>query len=441
MKRSLIILLLLIPVIAGAQVYSLRQCIDMALENSRELKNSRIDQQMAEQTRKELFTKYFPSVSAGGATFRSNEYLIRGNMDLSFLAPMLGALGVNPATMGIPLVMPLELIREGTIGLVTATQPVFTGGQIYYGNKLAKVGSDVSAMKITLSEKEIIIKTEEYFWQIVSLKEKLRTISAGITQLNELYKSVDAAVTAGLTTRNDLLRIDLEQQNNESSKIKIENNIKIFKILLCNITGASPEAFEVDMPELPDIQSPLGYYINTADGVSARTENQLLSKNVEAAELQRKLAIGKNLPAIAAGAGYLYHNLMEKDEYPGMIFATVSIPISSWWGGSYGIKRSRLGEIKAENDRLSMQQNMAVDIELKWNNLQESYLQTEIAKKSIESASENLRISKDYYDAGTIPLSDLLNARTQLQKSQDQYTEACTTYYLKLSAYLKATGR
>lgn len=441
MKRSIIILLLFIPLVAGAQVYSLRQCTDMALKNSYELKNSQLDQKIADQTKKELFTKFFPSVSATGATFRSNEYLINGSLDLSMLAPLLGALGVNPAALGIPLVMPLEMIREGTIGLVSAIQPVFTGGQIYYGNKLAQVGRDVSVLKTDLSENEITTKTEEYFWQIVSLKEKLKTIDAGLAQLAELNKSVDAAVNAGLTTRNNLIKIELEQQDNEKNKIKVENSIKILKLLLSNMIGVSHEEFDVDIPELPAVESPLPYYMNTEEAIAARTESQLLTKSVEAASLQHRLAIGKNMPTVSAGAGYIYHNLLEKDEDLGMIFATVSLPISSWWGGSYEIRRSRFEEMKAENNRLNIEQNLAVDIESKWNNLQESYLQTEIAKKSIESATENLKISKDYFDAGTIALTDMLNARTQLQKSRDQYTDACTTYYLKLSAYLKATGR
>lgn len=441
MKRSIIILLLFIPLVARAQVYTLNQCTDMALKNSYELKNSQLDQKIADQTKKELFTKFFPSVSATGATFRSNEYLINGSLDLSMLAPLLGALGVNPAALGIPLVMPLEMIREGTIGLVSAIQPVFTGGQIYYGNKLAQVGRDVSVLKTDLSENEITTKTEEYFWQIVSLKEKLKTIDAGLAQLAELNKSVDAAVNAGLTTRNNLIKIELEQQDNEKNKIKVENSIKILKLLLSNMIGVSHEEFDVDMPELPAVESPLPYYMNTEEAIAARTESQLLTKSVEAASLQHRLAIGKNMPTVAAGAGYIYHNLLEKDEDLGMIFATVSLPISSWWGGSYEIRRSRFEEMKAENNRLNIEQNLAVDIESKWNNLQESYLQTEIAKKSIESATENLKISKDYFDAGTIALTDMLNARTQLQKSRDQYTDACTTYYLKLSAYLKATGR
>ncbi len=441
MKRFLIIILLLFPAIADAQVFSLKQCIDMALENNLELKNSHIDYQISDQTKKEVFTKYFPSVSAAGVTFRSTEYLINDNIDLSMLSNLLAILGVNPSLIGMPLVFPLEMIREGTIGYVNAVQPLFTGGQIYYGNKLAKTGRDASELKITLSENEIIAKTENYFWHIVSLKEKLRTIDAGLTQLAELNKSVDAAVQAGLATRNDLLKIELEQQGIESNRIKVENSINILKLLLSNLTGSYAEGFDIDISEFPAINPPIGYYMNPSDGVKARVESRLLDKSVEAASIQHKMEIGKNLPTVAAGAGYLYHDLFDKSTDMGMLYATVSLPISAWWGGAHSIRRSRLEEMKAENNRLNMQQNIAIDIESKWNYLQESYLQTEIAGKSVESATENLRISKDYYDAGTISLADLLDATTKLQKSNDQYTEACTTYYLKLSAYLKATGR
>lgn len=45
---------------------------------------------------------------------------------------------------------------------------------------------------------------------------------------------------------------------------------------------------------------------------------------------------------MGVGAGYIYHDLMEKDTDFGMIFASVSVPISSWWGGSHAIKREKI---------------------------------------------------------------------------------------------------
>ena len=76
-----------------------------------------------------------------------------------------------------------------------------------------------------------------------------------------------------------------------------------------------------------------------------------------------------------------------------------------------------------------------------WNELEESYKQVELAGKSVTSATENVRLNSDYYAAGTIALSDLLDAQTILQQSRDQYTEACTNYLTKRTKYLQVTNR
>ena len=71
---------------------------------------------------------------------------------------------------------------------------------------------------------------------------------------------------------------------------------------------------------------------------------------------------------------------------------------------------------------------MRVDIETKWSNLSEAYLQIDLARRSVASATENLRLNRDSYEAGTVPLTDLLDAQTQLRLARDRYTEACTAY-------------
>jgi hypothetical protein len=46
-------------------------------------------------------------------------------------------------------------MKNGTIGSLMAVQPVFAGGQIINGNKLAKVGEEVSRLQLQLSENEV----------------------------------------------------------------------------------------------------------------------------------------------------------------------------------------------------------------------------------------------------------------------------------------------
>lgn len=51
-----------------------------------------------------------------------------------------------------------------------------------------------------------------------------------------------------------------------------------------------------------------------------------------------------------------------------------------------------------------------------------------------------LRLNRDSYEAGTVPLTDLLDAQTQLRLARDRYTEACTAYCNARTAYRQAVG-
>ncbi|NLO42478.1 MAG: TolC family protein, partial [Bacteroidales bacterium] len=76
-----------------------------------------------------------------------------------------------------------------------------------------------------------------------------------------------------------------------------------------------------------------------------------------------------------------------------------------------------------------------------WNELNESYLQIEIAETAIAAAQENLKTTGDCYQAGTATLSTLLEAQTLLQQAHTQFLEAYTNYYKKRTVYWQLTGR
>lgn len=76
-----------------------------------------------------------------------------------------------------------------------------------------------------------------------------------------------------------------------------------------------------------------------------------------------------------------------------------------------------------------------------WNDLTSSYRQMEIAKESIAQSAENLRLNQNFYRAGTTTITDLLNAQTLYQESQDKFVDAYSKFRLKELAYLQATGR
>ena len=435
--------------------YSLRQLTDSALKNNFATRAAHHDIEAAHEQRREAFTKYFPNVSATAATFNANRGMAKMTLDpQTMISPELGAAlaqSFPPEAMAaLAAPMNMTMMKSGVIASVTAMQPVFAGGQIVNGNRLARVGEEVSELQLQLAEQEVERTVSQYYWQLVSLYEKLATIDAVEALLADLHKDVDVAVRAGVAMRNDLLQVELRQNEVESQKVKLRNAIDIVKMTLGQYAGIEPSrlspkgegsrySFEIDEPDLsqqdiPELP-PLG-----REGVGLLPEYSLLQKQVEAAKLQKKMAVGKNLPSVAVGAGYNYHNLLDNDRTFAMVFATLSVPISDWWGGSHAVKHKKIELQKAQEQLEDNAQLLGIRLQKTWNDADEARQLVAIASRGIKQAEENLRLNRDYYRAGTSTMSNLLEAQLLYQQACDRHTEAYADLQHKLLLYRQAGG-
>jgi outer membrane protein TolC len=428
MKKILI--LILTGIIAfpafSQEILTLEKCKELALKNNAQVQNAGLSVEMAKEQKKEAFTKYFPSVKGTAMGFVFDKPMMTTEVETGYPAP-------NDKAQ-------VDLIKNTLVGGFMATQPIFAGGQIINGNRLAKAGVEVSKLQKQMTENEVLLATERYFWQLVSLKEKMKTIENAETMLNRILSDVKVMVEAGLTTRNDFLRVELEQNKLASGKMKAENGLQILKMALAQHIGLENDAFDISAPNLENFQN----FPSLQGNVENRPEYQLLEKSVEVAHLQHKMEIGKNLPTVAIGAGYNWVKMdlgmqTKQNKNMGLAFATVSIPITDWWGGSHAIKRKKLEVMKAENTINEKSDLLRLQMQQISNELSEASQQILLAKKSISSAEENLKISWDNFNAGVTILSDLLDAQNLLQQSRDQYTEAATAYFVKLAEYRQVT--
>lgn len=444
MKKIFLLIALGCALSASAQTYTLEQIKDSALHNNITIRSAKYNIDVAKQQRKEAFTKYFPNVSGTGLWFNANKGMAQTTINPSAgISPELGAALAQSlpqealAALGNPV--SISMMKNGTIGSLTALQPVFAGGQIINGNKLAKVGEDVSRLQLQLSENEVEKTAEQYFWQLVSMQEKMKTIEAVDTLLAGIHKDVDVAVRAGLIMPNDLLQVQLRQNDIKSQRLKLNNGISIVRLLLSQYCGLRDTSFVISYQS--DVTSPLVSKQDHRQALLGTAEYQLLDKQVEAANLQKKLAIGQNLPSVAVGAGYIYHNMLDYNHSFGMVFATVSVPISDWWGGSHTIKRRKIEHQKAVEQLENNAQQLQIRMQNAWNGLEESYQQLLLAQHSIEQAEENLRLNRNYYKAGISKMSDLLEAQMLYQQSLDRRTDAYADMQLRLLEYKQATGQ
>ena len=398
--------------------YTLDECIAEAVGNNLALRNAYNEIAMSEEQRKEAQTKYFPTLSATGGGFVSNKGLLQ--LDL-------GA-------------MSMSMAKDGIVAGVTVMQPVFAGGQIVNGNKLAKVGVGVSQLQRNLTENEVRLNAEQYYWQVVMLKEKLVTLGQVDKQLVRMEHDAQAAVDAGMRNRNDLLQVQLRKNEMRASRIKVENALQTVSDLLAQVMGHAGEPVEVVSPS-SGCDDPMAYYQSPETAIVNTNEYQLLEKQIEAGRLQYKMSVGKNLPTVAVGGGYVYNNVMDKSQSNLVGMLTVSVPISSWWGGSHDMKRQKLQVANAENEKRDKSELLMVKMRKAWNDLNDAYKQVAIARESITQSEENLRLNTDYYEAGTVAISDLLDAQTLYQQSRDKYVESVSDYEVKKREYLQSTGR
>lgn len=407
--------------LAAQQVYTLDECIESALLNNARMKNAANDLASARHERKEAFTNYFPSISATGGGFLSSTHLLGMEM--------------GPG-------MSLGLMKDGLVGGVTASMPLFTGGQIVQGNKLSEVNVEKYRLLGRQAENEVKLTAEQYYWQVAMLKEKLRTLHVVEAQLAEILKDVDAAVQAGVTNRNDLLQVQLRQNDTRSTRINVENSLALSRRLLAQYIGIPGDSVDVgfvvadSLPEPPD-----ALYRHPDESLALTPEYNLLQAKLKASRIERKMTLGKQLPTVAIGGGFVYDNLLDRDRNYWVGFATVSVPLSGWWEGSHSLKRSKLAVSTEENNLRNGSELLVINMQNSWNAVTDAYKQVRIAIESIGQSAENLRLQTDYYHAGTCTMSDLLEAQTLFQQSRDRYVEAYAQYAVKKREYLQSTGR
>lgn len=423
-----------------AQSYSLDSCKVLAIENNRKLKEAKMKVGASEQVKKEAFTNYFPTVEASGFFFKSTDYLFErtvegGNLPVydGNVANLAGAtqFAYSPS-------LSLGLFDYLNMASVTAAQPVYAGSQIMNGNKMANIGVQISTTNLDLTEEEIKVKTEELFWVLISLKEKMNTLLKYQELVDKLLVDVQVAYDAGLIYKSDLLKVLLKKNELKTNKLQLQNGIDIVSMSLCQHIGVLYVKSIVFHDQLDVDCSPLVYNSNINESIANRKEIQMLGdvKNIE--ELKYKMIRGSNMPQLAVGVSGVYLDSHDNTNTNLLAFAKVSIPISDWWGGKHKMRQQKIQIDIAQNKLDDTKELLAVEISKNFNDLNEAYERIKVARNSIEQAEEHHRVMNDNYSAGLVNTSDLLEAQAMLQHTKDAETEALTNYKIRLAYYLKS---
>ena len=446
MKKCIIILILLLTMSAFAQEpdktrLSVQDCIEMALENNIELKNSQLDIDKARATKNEARAEYFPTVSAQAVAFDAlNPMLTFGIEDIDnaqvrqILYTLYAEYGAN---MGID--KEYSFVKNGVMLNAMATEPIYVGGRIRNGNKLAKLGIDAAEIQAKVKEDEVCLQTETLYWQIVALQEKVTTLDQLDRLLDTLDKDLSGAVEAGLAMPTDQFKLKVKQNESQLNRKKLTDGITLLKMALAQTIGANWQEMEL-VDTLGLEPNPATMFKDVAQAVSSRNESHLLDLSLQAEKLKKKMTLGEALPSLLVGGSTSYHTIFENSKPNAMVFAVLQVPLTDWHKTSFKLKKHDLDAEMAENTRRDLTEKMEMQTNQAWFNLEQSWLRITMAQTALNDAEANLKITQDYYEAGLVALSDLLEAQTLLKQSRDELTDSRVEYRINLVTYHQLTG-
>ncbi|MDR3218393.1 MAG: TolC family protein [Dysgonamonadaceae bacterium] len=468
-------------------VLNLQDCRNLAIENNKQLKISQAYLKKAKEEKKAAFTQYLPDISFTGAYLYNQKNLSLLGEDkflpIGTLMPD-GSFGFTPEQIhnGWTLIngnpTPLDAngnpfnpasepdkilwkqyttipkkefeldIRNVFTGSVSLIQPLFMGGKIAAYNKITQYTEDLANTMHDTGLQEVIIQTDQAYWQTVSLENKRKLSENYVALLRQMDHDVQAMIAEGVATRADGLSVKVKLNEAEMILTQVEDGLQLSKMQVCRLCGL-PLDETIVLADEKEESFPVNEYTATAnvnEAFAKRPELKSLNLATKIFEKKEAIVLSDMLPSLALTGNYLVTNPNSfngfQNKFAGSwhVGLLLNMPVFHW-----GEKQHKLQAAKAETRIKQLEFDEAKEkIELQVN--QASFKLKEAQKKLIasdrnkESAEENLRYAKFGFQEGLIPALNIMEAQTAWYKAQSEYIDARIAVRLGQTELEKALG-
>lgn len=428
----------------GAQSLSLDDCLTLAAQGSVAQQNARLDILAAQALRGEARTLWFPTIQARALGFQAFSPLldiglgdVLGHSDGAavlryYVETQAQLYGVNTRYT--------SLLNGYTSGL-TLTQPLYAGGRIVNGNRLAALGVEAATLNARVTERDDRLAVEQKYWLVVSLEDKQQVLDAALALLDTLMRDVRSAADAGLALTSDLMQVQLRRDELVSDSLRLASGLRLARQDLLNTIGAFDVNTDVVLTtRLADLEAPEHWYVPEAQAASQAEEARLLQLQVKARQLERRMALGEALPEVAAGAAYGYGRMLgTKPQGNGLVFATVSIPVTDWAKTLQKTRRLGYAVQQAENEQTTLSAQLELRVRQAWDELTLCWQQLAVASRSVDTAHTLLVQSERSRAAGITTTADHLQAELAFRTAQNTLTDRRIAYAEALARYRALT--
>lgn len=407
---------------------SVATCREMALAASEDMRLCQFDSDKADLDLKIAKAAFLPKID--------------GSLMGAYMVPDMDMMGMNLQMRG--------MYMAG----ISLTQPIYAGGRLTTGRKLAGIGRETASIRQRMTRMDVLLDADKSYWSYIAVMQKVRLLESYIVQMDALYSQTKLAVDCGMGTENDLLRIASKRSEIRYQCQKATNGMDLCRLALCRLLGVDKATVIVPSDTAIQITDPVYEPYNPSN----RPEIQLLQKQIEANRHQVTMAKAEMLPSVGLSAGYTYYGNMrlkgmtdigngnyvpfsqEFRDGIGMFMLAVNVPIFSWGERTSKVRKAK---IDVENASLELQKNsrlIDLEVEQATRNLSDAQLLIRTAETGMRQNDENLRVMRERYTLSLSTLTDLLDAQSQWQQAESNLIEAKAQYKISEAEYLRALG-
>ena len=419
---------------------TLEQCRELALEHNKQIQMAQADAVASDYLVQSAKTKYLPRIDFAGGWINPGDRPLRP-FAINFNIP-----GVTPQGFSITLdfisVAPKEVYTGGFI----LRQPIFMGFKIVEANKIARYTSELLHEKVKMEEADVLASVDEAFWRVISVQEKVTLAQTYKSLLDHLGQDLENLYTEGMTTRNEVLKVQVKKNEVELSLVKAKNGLALSKMLLGQIIGVDANQIELDTGIISEEQLSSRLLALTNNDTIERAEIVMLRNKLAITESARKMVKSQFLPNIFLTAGYnwtqpnLYKGTQNNFGGDWMIGVGVQIPVLTWGDRLHQVHMADQQVAKAKLELQDSQEKINLQIQQNRFKHAEALKRMELTKLSKEQAEENLRITKNSLLEGMNSVRDILEAQVMWEKASSADIDARVEAAVTLSQLEKSTG-
>jgi outer membrane protein TolC len=391
---------------------TLEEAIDMSLKNSKQLKLSQSNVELAGLGIRQIKENQLPSLSVSGSYLRLNT----PNINLK-----LPRNGDDSTATSSPNV------HQAMYGMASASLPIFSGFRFKYGLESAHYLEQAARLDAENDRDAVIQNTVAAYSNLYKARKSVDLVAENLLRERERVAEFTNREKNGMLARNDLMKAKLQESNVELTLLDAQNDLKVTTINMNLLLG---------MPENTVLAADSASFISLKEeGNAAEWEQTAISHRKDiaangirqkAANTDIKVAKADFYPNVALTAGYVALNIPGVATIPNAMNAGIGVryDIGSLWKSGAKIEQAKTKVYQLKTNEEILLDRIHLEVNTAYYNYVLSKQKIEVYAKAVEQANENYRITKNKYDNSLVTTTELLDADVAQVQSRINYEAA-----------------